>query len=239
MRFAQYRGVRLARDLHATLVPATSGSTAGVSWRGVSKPSGDVGGDLVDVVTEQSDFFGCIADVTRTRRGRRRAHGHVQDRRARQPAGRARPGRSGYTHQPHVVSAHTVEHVRDVCVRAHRRAGTQSSKLLAGHPSLLHVSTRTGQTTWVGDQQLAVGLLDDVESSSGAVSVNPGNLLVVITDGLTEVPERPRRRVRRRRPRPRRTRAPSGQHTWRKSRRRFSVRRRGTDGRRMIRRFWS
>ena len=62
--FRAYTEIRLARDLHATLVPATSGSAAGVSWRGVSKPSGEVGGDLVDVVTEPSDFFGCIADVT-------------------------------------------------------------------------------------------------------------------------------------------------------------------------------
>ena len=184
--FGAYTEIRLARDLHATLVPATSGSMAGVSWRGVSKPSGDVGGDLVDVVIEPSDFFGCVADVTGhgVAAGvlmgmfKTAVHASLPD---------ARDLGDLVTRVNRTLCPLTQSNMFVTCACVHIAEPGRVEYVLAGHPSLLHVSTRTGQTTWVGDQQLAVGLLDDVEYESGAVSVDPGDLLVVITDGLTEV----------------------------------------------------
>jgi hypothetical protein len=184
--FRAYTEIRLARDLHATLVPATSGSAAGVSWRGVSKPSGEVGGDLVDVVTEPTDFFGCIADVTGhgVAAGvlmgmfKTAVHASLPD---------ARDLGDLVTRVNRTLCPLTQSNMFVTCACVYVAEPGRVEYVLAGHPSLLHVSTRTGEATWVGDQQLAVGLLDDVEYESGAVSVDPGDLLVVITDGLTEV----------------------------------------------------
>ena len=184
--FGAYTEIRLARDLHATLVPATSGSTAGMSWRGVSKPSGDVGGDLVDVVTEASDFFGCVADVTGhgVAAGvlmgmfKTAVHASLPD---------ARDLGDLITRVNRTLCPLTQSNMFVTCACVHLAEPGRVEYILAGHPSLLHVSVRTGETAWVGDQQLAVGLLDDVEYQSHALSVDPGDLLVVITDGLTEV----------------------------------------------------
>jgi hypothetical protein len=184
--FGAYTEIRLARDLHATLVPATSGSTAGMSWRGVSKPSGEVGGDLVDVVTEQSDVFGCVADVTGhgVAAGvlmgmfKTAVHASLPD---------ARDLGDLVTRVNRTLCPLTQSNMFVTCACVHLAEPGRVEYVLAGHPSLLHVSARTGETAWVGDQQLAVGLLDDVEYETHALSVDPGDLLVVITDGLTEV----------------------------------------------------
>ena len=55
----------LAQDIHRGLVPALTGRHRGVEFVGVSFPSGEVGGDLVDVVTGQGGrWVGYVADVS-------------------------------------------------------------------------------------------------------------------------------------------------------------------------------
>lgn len=56
--------IRLARGIHRRLVPDVAGDVAGLSWAGASMPSGDVGGDLVDVVHDARGWVACVADVT-------------------------------------------------------------------------------------------------------------------------------------------------------------------------------
>lgn len=184
--FRAYTEIRLARDLHATLVPATNGSTADVSWRGVSKPSGDVGGDLVDVVTEGSDFFGCVADVTGhgVAAGvlmgmfKTAVHASLPD---------ARDLGDLVTRVNRTICPLTQSNMFVTCACVHVGARGRVEFVLAGHPSMLHVSRSSGQTNWVGEQQLAVGLLDHVTYESYMLDVEPGDLLIIITDGLTEV----------------------------------------------------
>jgi sigma-B regulation protein RsbU (phosphoserine phosphatase) len=184
--FRAYTEIRLAHDLHASLVPATSGSTGGVSWRGASRPSGDVGGDLVDAVTEESDFFGCVADVTGhgVAAGvlmgmfKTAVHASLPD---------ARDLGDLVTRINRTLSPLTQSNMFVTCACVHVAGPGRIEYVLAGHPSFLHVSTRTGVTAWVGEQQLAVGLIDDVVYDSRTIDVDPGDLIVVITDGLTEV----------------------------------------------------
>jgi serine phosphatase RsbU (regulator of sigma subunit) len=57
--------IRLAREIHTALVPLMAGRVAGLEWYGVSHPSGEVGGDLVDVVSDASGTWtACVADVS-------------------------------------------------------------------------------------------------------------------------------------------------------------------------------
>jgi serine phosphatase RsbU (regulator of sigma subunit) len=67
-----------------------------------------------------------------------------------------------------------------------RRSAGEFEYLLAGHPKLLHV-TPEGAATWFGESQVAVGLVPDVTYRSSTLSVNRGDLIVVVTDGLMEV----------------------------------------------------
>lgn len=60
-----YTEIRLARDIHAALVPIVDGRDAALEWYGVSHPSGEVGGDLVDVVDDASrPWTACVSDVS-------------------------------------------------------------------------------------------------------------------------------------------------------------------------------
>ena len=54
----------LAAEIHGALVPACAASVGGFEIYGASVPSGDVGGDLVDVVELPQGWLGYVADVS-------------------------------------------------------------------------------------------------------------------------------------------------------------------------------
>jgi hypothetical protein len=56
--------VALAHDIHQVLVPAIDTRVGEYAFVGFSSASGDVGGDLVDVVRLGDEWFGCVADVS-------------------------------------------------------------------------------------------------------------------------------------------------------------------------------
>ena len=68
--------IELARQIHQVLVPAVARTVGEYEFAGFSAPSGDVGGDLVDVVSHGTDlwspraggaadgWFGYVADVS-------------------------------------------------------------------------------------------------------------------------------------------------------------------------------
>ncbi len=184
--FGAYTEIRLAREVHASLVPVTAGTSDGVTWRGVSRPSGDVGGDLVDVVTENGDFFGCVADVTGhgVAAGvlmgmfKTAVHSSLPD---------AKDLGDLVTRVNGTLCPLTQPNMFVTCACVHVVDTGRIEYVLAGHPSLLHVSKRMGTTAWVGEQQLAVALLDHVDYETHALDVEPGDLIIVITDGLIEV----------------------------------------------------
>ena len=184
--FRAYTEIALAREIHGSLVPATSGATHDAIWRGMSRPSGDVGGDLVDVVADRGAWFGCVADVT----------GH----------GVAAGVLMGMFKTAVHASLLDARDVGDLISRVNRTlcpltqpnmfvtcaclriAGLRRIEyVLAGHPSFLHVSKRSGQASWVGSQQLALALRPETTYTSALLDVEPGDLIVVITDGLLEV----------------------------------------------------
>ena len=56
--------IALARDIHRLLVPPIARRVGGFEFRGVSIPSGEVGGDLVDLVDDGDRWIGYVADVS-------------------------------------------------------------------------------------------------------------------------------------------------------------------------------
>jgi hypothetical protein len=56
--------VELASRIHASLVPVVTGARGPWEYYGRSVPSGEVGGDLVDVVPIGGDWLGYVADVS-------------------------------------------------------------------------------------------------------------------------------------------------------------------------------
>jgi hypothetical protein len=62
--FAAHTEIRLAAEIHSSLVPELSFKTREFELFGVSFPSGAVGGDLVDVVADSNRWFAYVADVS-------------------------------------------------------------------------------------------------------------------------------------------------------------------------------
>lgn len=56
--------IALARDIHRVLVPVVTAAHGEYEFFGFSEPSGDVGGDLVDVVGGDAGWVGYVADVS-------------------------------------------------------------------------------------------------------------------------------------------------------------------------------
>ncbi len=190
-----YTEIRLARDIHAALVPVLEGRNGALEWYGVSHPSGEVGGDLVDVVDDASrPWTACVADVS----GHGVAAGVLM--------GMFKTAlRSAYrtTTEPGAV----LTQVNDVLsplkrpnmfVTAAALAWPEPDRceyVLAGHPSLIHVSAETGEARWVGESQIALGFVEHTAYETRALDIAPGDLVTVVTDGLLELFDRRQREL--------------------------------------------
>ena len=62
--FKVHTEMRLASEIHRELVPSFVLQIGGFELHGVSEPSGEVGGDLVDVIQEGNRWFSYVADVS-------------------------------------------------------------------------------------------------------------------------------------------------------------------------------
>jgi serine phosphatase RsbU (regulator of sigma subunit) len=181
--------IRLAREIHTSLVPAVMGSTARVEWRGTSRPSGDVGGDLVDVVLDSNGWTATVADVS----GHGVAAGVLMGMFKTAFRSATMEGQDigqllskinaviSPLRQPHMF-------ITAACLRL--TADGALDYVLAGHPPMLHLSASTGRSAWVGESQLALALMDPTVYSSSTLPLAAGDVVVVVTDGLLEVFDR-------------------------------------------------
>jgi serine phosphatase RsbU (regulator of sigma subunit) len=67
--------------------------------------------------------------------------------------------------------------------------------VLAGHPSLIHVSRESGEARWVGESQIALGFVEHTAYETRSLDVAPGDLVAVVTDGLLELFDRRQREL--------------------------------------------
>jgi hypothetical protein len=184
-----YAEIKLAREIHATLVPDLSGQHQNLTWRGRSRPSGDVGGDLVDVVEDPRGWCATVADVS----GHGVAagvlmgmfktafHAVLSD---------AQDIADAVTRVNRVISPLRQPNmfITTACIR--QGAPGRFEYVLAGHPAMLHISRGGTSSTWVGTSQLALGLIEHTVYRSGTVTLETGDMLVLVTDGLIEVFDR-------------------------------------------------
>lgn len=186
--------IRLAREIHTTLVPPVAGRTPALEWRGLSRPSGDVGGDLVDVVDDGTAWTATVADVS----GHGVAAGVLMGMfktafRSAVLDGHALA--SLVTHVNAVISPLRQPHMFITAAVLRLTADNELQYVLAGHPPLLHLSAATGRAVWVGESQLAIGLAGATGYSAGTVTLSPGDVVIAVTDGLLEVVDRHDREI--------------------------------------------
>lgn len=187
---ARYVGARteiaLARDIHRLLVPPIARTVGRFEFRGMSLPSGEVGGDLVDVVNDDDRWIGYVADVS----GHGVASGLLM--------GMVKSAARMKLREGHTVSA-LMDDLNDVlidlkkpemfvtfaCLQHDGSAELQFS--LAGHLPILHYEARRAVMAERSVPQVPLAMFEGRRFTTARVAYAPGDLFVIVTDGLTEV----------------------------------------------------
>jgi serine phosphatase RsbU (regulator of sigma subunit) len=187
--------LRLAAEIHAVLVPSIARRIGPFEFYGISKASGDVGGDLVDLVTWEAaagsgsdSWMGYVADISGhgvssgLLMGMTKSAAHMRLRSTSSLAallddlnsvlhGLKRP--SMYLTFAGLAS----------------RGGNDLEFAVAGHLPILRI-TAAGDVIELTTAQLPLGFFEDTRFASATARCEPGDLLVVVTDGLVEVFDR-------------------------------------------------
>jgi hypothetical protein len=186
--FGAHTEIALARELHQALVPEIHRTIGCYEIYGASVPSGEVGGDLVDLVQSADGWTAYVADVS--------GHG-------------VSPGvlMAMFKATVHTLILNGCDGARllegihqtlyplktsNMFVTAgflQERAGRLTLSL-AGHPALLHFQRRTARTCECPAQDLPLGILPQQSFTSREIDCEPGDILLLLTDGITEVTDR-------------------------------------------------
>src|SRR5271167_4434170 len=169
--------------------------SAGVEIYGISLPSAEVGGDLVDVVPlPDGSVFVYVADVS--------GHGlpagilmgmiktavHTQLFDLPSPV-------AVFDRLNQVLPAVKEPHMYATCTAlrvfaSHADRTCRVDYAIAGQPPMLHASPTSAAATQLTDQQLPLGLLAAPPYKGHSVELAPGDLLLIATDGILEAETR-------------------------------------------------
>jgi serine phosphatase RsbU (regulator of sigma subunit) len=176
----------LAKEIHRLLVPPIEVRLGPFEFYGASLPSGDVGGDLVDLVESDGAWVAMLADVS----GHGVASGTLM-------------GMFKSAVRSHLVVSSGLDRLlSDVnrvifdlkksnmfvtCALLRGTSGGQLEFTVAGHLPILHHRRAAGVVDRVSLTQLAVGMFRDTSFTAAGVSAEPGDILALVSDGFTEV----------------------------------------------------
>lgn len=185
----------LAAQIHASLVPPIDVGWGGLRIHGTSDPSGEMGGDLIDAVAtdDRLDLF--LADVS----GHGVRAGVVMGmlKATVRTALRSGGDVGGHLATLNEVLADLLEpsmFATAVWVRFEPAGGesdaaagaVRASVVVAGHPPVFRY--RAADRSWeeLDGDNLPLGVLPAQDFASRAVTLMPGDVMVIYTDGLTE-----------------------------------------------------
>jgi sigma-B regulation protein RsbU (phosphoserine phosphatase) len=182
--FRFHTEVALAAEIHASLVPPVHETLDGFEIYGASVPSGEVGGDLVDVIPQAQGWTGYVADVS--------GHG-VQSGVLMAMFKTALRGAQGASPAQLLEQVHRTlfplklgsMFITAGILQATNRGEVRYAS--AGHPAILHYQRATGNIREYGAIDLPVGIMNGQNFSESSFQCGPGDILLVLTDGFTEV----------------------------------------------------
>ena len=194
--FRMRNELELAHGIQKTLVPPVTVRTASFEVYGISQPSAEVGGDLVDaVMLPNGDLVAYLADIA----GHGLAAGILMG--MLKTAARTALLDAADEH-PAVTLPRLLERLNRVlpAVKEPQMYATLTAfrlnadggawMAMAASPPVLHWSPQRRDLQLVERAQFPVGLLPVTEFPGERLDVAPGDLLVVATDGVLEVCDR-------------------------------------------------
>jgi serine phosphatase RsbU (regulator of sigma subunit) len=177
----------LAHDIQATLVPTISFQNATLEIYGQSIPSTEMGGDLIDVIESDGNLLAYVADVS--------GHGLA----AGQLMGMLKTAlRVALQFRQHPVALlESADRVLPAVKEPDMYAtlallqfsdNAQVEYALAGHVPILHYRDRSGDTVRLSMEQFPLGLIPGGSYASQRVAYAAHDLFLMLTDGISEVP---------------------------------------------------
>lgn len=178
--------INLAEQVHTHLVPFVALQLPWVEVHGSSLSSGEVGGDLIDVVQDDSGLNAIVADVS--------GHGMKAGVLMSMVKSAIRMKMLGSIAPDELCSdLNTV--VRQVkqpdmfVTLAYLRVDSslRVQYALAGHPPILHYGSTSKTVTELTGKDPGLGLIPGHRYTAHDMMCKPGDMLVILTDGLVEV----------------------------------------------------
>jgi serine phosphatase RsbU (regulator of sigma subunit) len=186
----QHMGLRaemtLAERTHRALVPPLDLRTGRLEVYGESRPSSQVGGDLLDATELDGEALLYVADVS----GHGVAAGTLMSLtkgalRSRVLAGVSLSTLVGDLNR--VLLDLSSPNMFVTLAALHFGDGDTVEVCLAGHLPILHFRERDGAVHALRNQNLPLGLLPGTTFETSKVTYGAGDLFAILTDGLTEV----------------------------------------------------
>jgi sigma-B regulation protein RsbU (phosphoserine phosphatase) len=177
----------LAHGIQATLVPDLCLQGPSFEAYGKSIPSAEMGGDLIDLIeSDDGSMLAYVADIS--------GHGLP----AGQLMGMLKTAMrvSLQSHQEPAALLESADRVLPAVKAAdmyatlallHFDGSTEAEYALAGHLPILHYRHGSGDTTRLSMEQFPLGLIPGGHYASQRVSYSPGDVFLLVTDGITEV----------------------------------------------------
>jgi sigma-B regulation protein RsbU (phosphoserine phosphatase) len=177
----------LAHGLQARLVPDISLQTSRFEVYGRSIPSTEMGGDLIDLIeSDDGGLLAYVADISGhglaagQLMGMLKAALRVSLQFHQQPAALLQSA-------DRVLPAVKEENMYATLALLQFNGSAQAEYASAGHLPILHYRHHSGDTTRLSVAQLPLGLIPGGQYASEQVSYSPGDMFLLLTDGITEV----------------------------------------------------
>jgi hypothetical protein len=183
--FRVHAEMALAAEIHRVLVPTIDIRSDGFEFYGRSLPSGEVGGDLVDVFQTDRGWIAYIADVSGHGVAPGRRYGHGQERRAHATLVYGRKRSAPRTPELGPYPIKKPEMFVTFAYLAWNGERLQYS--LAGHPPILHYHALSREISELACSNLPLGMFSGQQFVSGSVQCAPDDLFLLLTDGVLQV----------------------------------------------------
>jgi serine phosphatase RsbU (regulator of sigma subunit) len=182
--FRVHAEIELATEIHKVLVPSIETKIGGYEFYGRSSPSGEVGGDLIDLAGSEDHWVAYLADVS----GHGVAPGVVMG----MVKSAARMLLSSGDDAGHLLPRlnevlyplKKPDMFVTFCFLAGNGDGLRVG--LAGHPAILHFSARTDEVTRLECPNMPIGILPSGDFASSKIRAEQGDLFALYTDGFLE-----------------------------------------------------
>lgn len=176
--------MRLAGEIHQALVPTIDTRIGDFEFYGISRPSGMVGGDLVDVLSGDGGWLAYVVDVS--------GHGvssgvlMAMVKSAIHTALRFRPKTDGLLEAVNwVLCSLKATNMFATCGLIAFSPEHGLRYALAGHLPILRLHGRAIEMLSEGN--LPLGIASESKFEATPCEMTKGDVLVVVTDGLTEI----------------------------------------------------